>query len=151
MRALALLLMALTVLILLACGGEEERSSEEERSGGEERKARTSATINAIPAAAISASDAMKHIGSRKIVCGAVKSENYAKSSRGQPTFLNLDKSFPNQIFTVIIWGSNRGNFPRGPESLCRGKNICATGLIESFRGLPQIEATSSNQIQITR
>ena len=62
MRALALLLMALTVLILLACGGEEERSS------GEERKARTSATINAIPAAAISASYAMKHIGSRKIV-----------------------------------------------------------------------------------
>lgn len=134
-----LLLMGLTVLLFVACGG------------GEDRQGGAPTTIETAPAAAISASEAMGHIGSRKTVCGAVKSPTYARSSRGQPTFLNLDRPYPNQIFTVVIWGSNRGNFPQGPESLYRDKKICATGLIESFKGVPQIEATSSSQIQITR
>ena len=46
----------------------------------------------------------------RLTVCGIVASAHYAASSKGQPTFVNLDKPYPNQIFTVLIWGSDRGN-----------------------------------------
>ena len=40
-----------------------------------------------------------------------VASAHYAERSKGQPTFINLDKPYPNAPFTVLIWGSDRGKF----------------------------------------
>jgi len=48
----------------------------------------------------ISPAEAAKHIGEKATVCGVVASARYASRSKGQPTFLNLDKPYPNQIFT---------------------------------------------------
>ena len=58
--------------------------------------------------AQITPSDAKSLIGKREIVCGQVASANFAVRTKGQPTFLNLDRAYPNQIFTVLIWGNNR-------------------------------------------
>jgi hypothetical protein len=60
-----------------------------------------------------------------------VASANYA---RGQPTFLNLDKPYPQQVFTVVIWGRDRMKFGT-PEKQLADKNICATGMIQLFHG----------------
>src|SRR5712692_6092765 len=79
----------------------------------------------------LSASEAKDHIGETAAVCGDVASTHYAASTKGQPTFLNLDKPYPNQIFTVLIWGSNRSKFGR-PE--CDGKRICVAGKITEYR-----------------
>src|SRR6266849_1029878 len=59
----------------------------------------------------LSASEAKEHFGETATVCGEVVSTRYADSTKGQPTFLNLDKPYPNQIFTVDIWGINRSKF----------------------------------------
>ncbi len=101
------------------------------------------------PAGWIGASEAASAVGSRKTVCGSVESPTYASSSRGRPTFLNLDRPYPSQIFTMVIWGENRSAFPEAPERLYRGREICVTGLIETYQGLPQIIAASPTQIQI--
>src|SRR2546426_4926707 len=69
----------------------------------------------------LSANEAKDHIGEMATVCGSVVSTRYAASTKGQPTFLNLDKPYPNQIFTVLIWGSNRSKFG-GPETDYKGK-----------------------------
>jgi len=53
--------------------------------------------------------------------------------SKGQPTFLNLDKAYPNQTFTAVIWGSDRSKFGT-LESALLGKQVCATGVIQLFR-----------------
>jgi micrococcal nuclease len=95
----------------------------------------------------IAASEAADHIGEHQTVCGAVASTRYASSSRGQPTFLNLEKPYPDQIFTVIIWGRNREKFGR-PEVQFKDKDICVSGTIESYRGVPQIEAREPSQIE---
>src|SRR5437763_14849013 len=87
----------------------------------------------------ISASEAAKYRGKKAAVCGQVASATYAARSRGRPTFLNLDRPYPNQIFTVLIWGDNRGKFPTPPEKAYSGKKICVTGTISSYRGQPQI------------
>ena len=100
-------------------------------------------------ATGISATEAASHVGSRQPVCGDVKSPKYEQSSRGRPTFLNLDRPYPNQVFTVVIWGEHRGNFPQRPEAMYDGKSICATGLIGSFQGVPQIEISAPSQISI--
>lgn len=56
----------------------------------------------------IPASEAAKHVGERGTVCGRIASEHKSTSSRGTPTFINLDKPYPNQVFTVLTWESNR-------------------------------------------
>jgi DNA/RNA endonuclease YhcR with UshA esterase domain len=94
------------------------------------------------------AAEAKDHIGETATVCGNVVSTRYAASTRGQPTFLNLDKPYPSQIFTVLIWGSNRSKFGT-PESDYKGKRICVSGKITEYRNVPQISAESPQQIQV--
>ncbi len=52
--------------------------------------------------------EAAAHIGETRTVCGAVASADYVPSMQDKPTFINLDKPYPNQIFTIMISGANR-------------------------------------------
>ena len=90
--------------------------------------------------------EAKAHVGEMATVCGKVVSARFAESSARQPTFLNLDQPFPKQIFTVVIFGSDRSKFGE-PEKEFLNQTICATGTIEDYRGLPQIVATEPKQI----
>ena len=56
----------------------------------------------------ISPEDAAKYIGQQKTVCGTVASAHFAAIIKKQPTSLHLNKPYPNQVFTVLIWGSDR-------------------------------------------
>ena len=56
----------------------------------------------------MTAAEAKNHVGENPTVCGKVVSARFAKDSKGQPTFLNLDEPYPRQIFTIVVWGSNR-------------------------------------------
>jgi len=96
----------------------------------------------------ISATEAKDHVGETTTVCGSVVSTRYAKSTKGQPTFLNLDKPYPNQIFTVLIWGSNRSKFG-APEVEYKSKRVCVTGKITDYRGVPEIVVDSPRQIAV--
>jgi DNA/RNA endonuclease YhcR with UshA esterase domain len=96
----------------------------------------------------LTASEAKEHFGETATVCGEVVSTRYADSTKGQPTFLNLDKPYPNQVFTVVVWGNNRGKFGT-PENEYKGKRICITGKITAYAGLPEIVADEPKQIKI--
>jgi DNA/RNA endonuclease YhcR with UshA esterase domain len=93
--------------------------------------------------------DAHKYIGMEKTVCGTVASATYAVRTKGRPTFLNLDQPYPNQVFTIVIWGSDRNKFKNPPESFFKGKRICVTGFIEDYRGKPEIVVRSPDQIVV--
>lgn len=101
----------------------------------------------AVAADSIPAADASKHVGERATVCGVVASAKYARGSRGAPTFLNLGRPYPNQVFTGVIWGSDRPRFSPPPETLL-DKNICITGVITSYRGGPQIIIADPSQVE---
>lgn len=95
-----------------------------------------------------SASEAKDHIGESATVCGEVASTRYAASTKGQPTFLNLDKPYPNPLFTVLIWGENRSKFGR-PEVDYKDKRICVTGKIAEYHGVAEIVANDPGQIKV--
>jgi hypothetical protein len=96
----------------------------------------------------ITAAEAKDHIGDRATVCGKVASTHYAKNSKGEPTFLNLDEPYPKEIFTILIWGSDRGKFGT-PESEYKSLQVCVTGKITTYRGVPEIVANEREQIEI--
>jgi DNA/RNA endonuclease YhcR with UshA esterase domain len=96
----------------------------------------------------LSSKEAAEHVGQKATVCGVVVSAKYATSTRGEPTFLNLDEPYPSQLFTVVIWGSNRAAFGK-PESVYAHKTICVTGMIEAYKGKPEIVASRPEQIAV--
>jgi DNA/RNA endonuclease YhcR with UshA esterase domain len=63
---------------------------------------------------------------------------------------LNLDEPYPSQIFTIVIWGSERAKFGE-PETKYRDRRVCAKGVIKSYRGTPEIEASEPSEIEIQK
>lgn len=98
----------------------------------------------------LTSAEAKSHIGERATVCGKVVSTHYAARTKGSPTFLNLDEPYPNQVFTILIWGSDRSKFGV-PESTFDGKRVCVTGLIKEYKGAPEIIAEQPSQIAIQK
>lgn len=96
----------------------------------------------------LTSDQAKDHVGENATVCGVVASTHYAASSRGNPTFINLDKPYPTQVFTILIWGSDLAKFNPKP-STWDGKRVCATGVISSYRGSPEIIVKSQGQITV--
>ena len=97
--------------------------------------------VSAALAQSLPADQAASHVGERRTVCGQIAEEHTAQGSRGAPTFINLDKPYPNQIFTILIWGDERtsvGNFPAAGR-------VCVTGTITEYRGVPEIVVRDSH------
>ncbi len=108
-----------------------------------------SASIFAYSQDSITPEVSAKFIGRQKTVCGTVVVAHYATRRNGQPTLMNFDQSYPNQMFTVLIWGSDRSKFEKPPEKLYGGKDICVTGMIEDDEGRPEIVVREPSQIKL--
>jgi hypothetical protein len=95
----------------------------------------------------IPASGAAQYVGQIRTVCGYVASTRFLSNSRSKPTFLNFDKPYPNQDFTVVIWPEDRAKFGE-PETKYLHKNVCVTGEITLYRGSPEIIVKDSSQLK---
>jgi hypothetical protein len=102
--------------------------------------------VPALAANKLTPAEAKQHIGETATVCGVVASGRYSWA-RGKPTFLDIDKAYPQQIVTVVIWGENRAKFG-APERDLRDKRVCVTGRIEQYPGKPEIVASEPKQIE---
>ncbi len=91
--------------------------------------------------------EAIHHIGKEATVCGTIASERTASESRGKPTFVNLDKPYPSQIFTILVWGSDSGRVGKLPVT----GRICATGTITEYRGVAEIVVRDSKNWFVPR
>jgi micrococcal nuclease len=96
----------------------------------------------------LTAEEAAAHVGEMATVCGAVVSTSYATRIRGAPTFLNLDRPYPDHLFTVVIWESDRVVFGE-PEVAYADKSVCVTGKIDEYGGKPQIVARDPSHIDV--
>lgn len=95
----------------------------------------------------LTATEAKDHVGEQATVCGKIVSTRYAESSHGSPTFLNFDEPYPNQIFTVVIWGADRPKFG-DPETAYQSKRVCVSGKINAYKGVPEVVASEAAQIK---
>ncbi len=110
---------------------EQEEEQEEEQ------------VINALDTATL-----LARAGEIGIVEGVVVRTYYAQSSKGQPTFLDFHDPYED-YFTAVIWGEDRDKFPPEPETCYRGKTVRITGLIETYKGAPEIILTDPAQIWV--
>ncbi|MBS4013036.1 MAG: DNA/RNA non-specific endonuclease [Bacteroidetes bacterium] len=82
----------------------------------------------------------------RVSICGTVVSAR--KSGRGN-VFLNLDKSFPNQVFTVTIFKDNVVNFSYEPHVILINQQICVSGNVTEYSGTPNMILTNEHAIEL--
>jgi hypothetical protein len=122
------------VLLIVGCGG-----------GG----ATTPGSIATCPSA-IPWSDAKNHIGSHATIVGPVIQTNYASSTSGAPTFLDVGKASPDPArVEVEIWGWSRSRFPTPPEAEYANKTICVTGSIDLDRSSARIIVLDPSSIVV--
>jgi hypothetical protein len=98
----------------------------------------------------LTAAEAKNHVGETATVCGRVASAHFAEKAKGLPTFMNLDMPYPQQIFTIVIWGADRTKFGN-PERTYSHRNVCVSGKITSHHGIPEITINTPEQIQIQK
>ncbi len=84
--------------------------------------------------------------GKEARICGKVVSTHRSKKGN---VFLNLDKSFPNQIFSVSIWKSDVVNFSYKPEVFLKSRLVCVTGKISDYQGVPSMNVARPEQIEV--
>jgi endonuclease G, mitochondrial len=97
----------------------------------------------------VSTLQARYFFGQQATVCGTVVATRYNQNGKSNPTYINLDKRFPEQVFTVVIFGKERMNFSYEPEVYLKDKRICVTGKVGEYNGVPQIIATEETQIEV--
>jgi hypothetical protein len=95
-------------------------------------------TVSPTHAASLSPEETANHVGETATVCGLVVSATDLPQAPQAPTFLDLGKPYPNQIFSAIIFESDRPKFG-APETSMRDKPICITGEIFLYAGKPKI------------
>lgn len=94
-------------------------------------------SIALIPATAqtISSADAKNHVGEKATVCGLVAGKHTASQSQGVPTFIDLDKPYPSESFTVLVWERDKGAVGLLPSN----GRLCVSGTIVQYHGGAEI------------
>lgn len=101
-----------------------------------------------LPPGVFNTVQAKRHMGNNKkiTVIGKVVG---ASTTRNGHLFFNLDKNYPNQIFTVAVWKQNIVNFSYNPIEEWEGKEITITGKVADFDGIPTMIIEKENAVEI--
>jgi endonuclease G len=81
-------------------------------------------------------------------ICGTVVG---ARRSRAGNILLNLDRAFPNQVFTVFIKKEFIPNFSYDPETTLKGKIICAKGRVSDLDGTATMFVEGEGALEMYR
>ena len=79
-------------------------------------------------------------------VCGTVAGTHRSKKGN---VFLNLDKQFPNAVFTLTIWSREAENFSYAPEIDLKLKRVCAFGKVTRGSKTLEMNIQSEKQIRV--
>lgn len=90
---------------------------------------------------------AKSHIGRNKTitVVGRVVGSRYSRSGN---LWFNLDKQFPNQIFSVFIKKDDLVNFDFDPKETFEGQLISVKGKVLDFSGVPTMKVERAEWIE---
>lgn len=84
--------------------------------------------------------------GQKHIVCGNVVSTK--KHKKGH-VFINLDKKFPNQVFSLSIFEANIKHFDYEPEIYLINKKVCFKGEIGEYGNTPNMILVHGKQVRL--
>jgi endonuclease G, mitochondrial len=78
-------------------------------------------------------------------ICGTVVNSHFSKAGN---VLLNLDKGYPNQVFTAFIKGEDLKHFSYSPDLEFKNERVCITGKVEKMGENPAIFVTKDTPIR---
>lgn len=100
----------------------------------------------------ISWQQAKQYIGQTVAMIGPMMRVTSRDNVRGNPTWIDIGAVYPNtQRLVLVIWGAQKANFPTITTGDLIGKNICVIGLVQDYKGTPQIELKAASQLSVPR
>ena len=99
-----------------------------------------------LPSGHINTVQAQNRINKDAVVCGKVVASRYSRKGH---LWLNIDKQFPNQLFSVFIRKENLVNFSYDLKNQFTNQNICVIGKVESFSDTPSITIEDEGDIKL--
>ena len=90
--------------------------------------------------------DASHYANDSVRICSKIYGGKYLENVKGSPTFLDVGGIYPQAPLTLVIWGNVRKQFHRALE-LLYNKQVCIYGVIQMYKGKPQIVITNEYQI----
>lgn len=98
-------------------------------------------TTTESPLKFIKAVEAKNYVGQTRTFCGRLQQiKPFAKGE-----YLNLDRTYPNQSLTVVVWSSDAHKF--SPFNQSMQKVICINGEVSAYKNKPQIILRSVDQL----
>jgi hypothetical protein len=95
----------------------------------------------------ITVAEAKDHVGEKVTICGEIKETFLNAKAKGEPTSLNFGAPYPNHTFSCIIWKDDLVNFKYKPATYLKDKQVCVTGVIKMYKGKPEMELHSQEQV----
>jgi endonuclease G len=91
---------------------------------------------------------ARQYIGERKpiTVCGTVVG---TRTSRSGNVWINLDRQYPNQIFSVYIKKEHLVNFGYDPEQALVNQEVCIKGRVMDLGGTPTMRIEREKEVEV--
>lgn len=101
-----------------------------------------------LPRGHFNTEQAKQYMGENKTitVVGKVVGSRYSRSGN---LWFNLDKQFPDQIFSIFIRKDDLVNFVGDPKAAFDGQVIKVTGVIQDFSGVPTVNVEQSGRIEL--
>ncbi|RMH13023.1 MAG: hypothetical protein D6701_12760 [Gemmatimonadetes bacterium] len=148
------------ILLLIRGGGSESPPTVSDRAadpiGG--RSEASGAPPGAVGQASIFCeggvdwSEAGRHLGELVKIRGRIVGARYLPAVPGRPTFLNVGRDFPDPSrLTLVVWGSNRENFPVAPEQAYLNRVVCVYGRVENHDGQLEIEVDAPGDLEVSQ
>jgi len=100
---------------------------------------------SASSAASFTTAEDANHVGENATVCGQVASAHYAPSMKAKPTFLNLDKPYPNQVFTQSSLAPT-GRSSARPRCRCRARASASPAKSSFIGASPRSSSTTTTR-----
>lgn len=101
-----------------------------------------------LPRGHFNTTQAQQYMGYSKdvIICGTVVG---TRTSRSGNVWINLDRQYPNQVFSVYIKKEHLVNFSYDPEEALKGQVLCIKGRVMDFGGTPTMRIEREKVVEI--
>lgn len=87
------------------------------------------------------------HVGESVMACGVLAQV----TSASKQVYLSLDKPYPNQTLTVLVWKTDYPKFTQRFGNLNQyvNKQVCARGVITAYKNTLQIQMSNPQFLRI--
>jgi DNA/RNA endonuclease YhcR with UshA esterase domain len=89
-------------------------------------------------------------VGKTVTVCTQV-ADSYVTKKAKKTTFLDCEHGYPNQTFVAVIFEEDLQHFTYEPSEYLKGKKLCITGIVITYKGKPEIIIHSEDQLKVEK